>query len=623
MRSRLISAPLLLLLCAGIFAQSSNKTTPRKSAADAEAEKLAKERRAQVRSLLVSLASDARNFANDSLRARSLARIADALWEVDAEESRSLFRKAWDAANIADKESQRRQDEDIRQQKSKTGGGYVGVLPANVRAEVLQLVARRNRELGEEFLEKLKIEKKEEVDDAARNLNRNPGALPEALKERLNLAFQLLENGDVERAIQFADPALTVVSIEGLNFLSTLRDKDPTAADVRYGTMLANAANDPQSDANTLSLLSSYLFTPHLFIVFHGNNTSTSQMTNGISPAIPAPELRAVFFRMASEIFLRPLPQTEEPNNQRVEEKYLILKRLFPLFEQYAAKEPTEAMRAQLEVLSNIVREDLRRRDDEWIRKGIKPEPEIADQEKKLLDRIDQVKTSEERDRLYVQLAFIASRRGEVRARDFVAKIEESEMRQSLRAYIDASLVSHWLDKKDATQSLELIKTAELTHLQRAWALSQVAKLLAETDRDKCLELLEEAGAEARRIDVSDADRPRALFAVANVVMKVDRARSWDATFDAVKAANSAEGFTGEDGRIVWRFQSKGQSSINTSTVSDFDLKGIFGSLATLDYDRAVELARGFQGEAPRAVAVISIAQAVLKEKSTPKSSAK
>jgi hypothetical protein len=622
MRSRLIIAPLLLLLSAGIFAQSSNKAAPRKSAADAEAEKLAKERRAQVRSLLISLASDARKFANDALRARSLARIADALWEVDAEESRSLFRKAWDAANLADKESQRRLEEDVRQQKAKTGGGFATTLPPNVRAEVLQLVARRNRELGEEFLEQLKVEKKEELDQAAKDVNRNPGALPEALKERLNLASQLLQNGDVERAIQFADPALAGVSIEGLNFLSTLREKNAQLADVRYATMLANAANDPQSDPNTVSLLSSYLFTPHIFILFTGNGTTISQSADTSQP-ITAPELQAAFFRMASELFLRPLPQTEVPDKGRIESKYLVLKRLMPLFEQYAPKETFDAMQAQLEALTSLANDELRRRDDEWIRKGIKPEPEIADREKKLLDRIDQAKTSEERDRLYVQLAFITSGRGEVRAREFVSKVEDSEIRQSLRAYIDASLVSYWLEKKDTTQSLELIKTGELTHIQRAWALSQAAKLLADTDRDRCLELLEEAGAEARRIDVSDPDRPRALLAVANAVMKVDRSRSWDATFDAVKAANSAEGFTGEDGRIVLRFQSKGQSSMNTSTVADFDLKGIFGSLANLDYDRAVEMARGFQGEAARAVAVISIAQAVLKEKPSPKSTTK
>jgi len=47
----------------------------------------------------------------------------------------------------------------------------------------------------------------------------------------------------------------------------------------------------------------------------------------------------------------------------------------------------------------------------------------------------------------------------------------------------------------------------------------------------------------------------------------------------------------------------------------DFDIKGIFGFLAKDDYDRAVELASGFQAEAPRAAAAIVIARSVLDEK--------
>ena len=106
-----------------------------------------------------------------------------------------------------------------------------------------------------------------------------------------------------------------------------------------------------------------------------------------------------------------------------------------------------------------------------------------------------------------------------------------------------------------------------------------------------------------------------ALIGVANALKVVDPGRVWDATFDAVKAANSAEGFTGEDGKIVLKFQSKGGSSVHTNDVPDFDLEGIFKDLAVQDYDRAVELARGFQGEGPRAVATIAIARAILEPK--------
>src|SRR5204863_644209 len=120
---------------------------------------------------------------------------------------------------------------------------------------------------------------------------------------------------------------------------------------------------------------------------------------------------------------------------------------------------------------------------------------------------------------------------------------------------------------------------------------------------------------EARRIDSSDPSRPQALIAVANAMNLVDPARVWDAMFDAVKAANSAEGFTGEDGEIVLKFQSKGASSVYTNDVPEFDLEGIFKDLAAQDFDRAVELARGFQAEGPRAVATIAIARAILEPK--------
>ena len=59
------------LLLTGVIAQAQKA----KPAASAEAELELKERRAKARSLLVALSSDARTFHDETLRARSLARI--------------------------------------------------------------------------------------------------------------------------------------------------------------------------------------------------------------------------------------------------------------------------------------------------------------------------------------------------------------------------------------------------------------------------------------------------------------------------------------------------------------------------------------------------------------------
>ena len=236
---------------------------------------------------MISLAADAGTYNDQKLRARTQARIADVLWDADTERARTLFRKAWDAAEIVDQEGLRQMQEDIKQQQAKNGNSAV-TGPPNVRGEVLRLAARRDRALGEEFLAKLKVEKAQEATEAADKPKRDPFDTPEGLSQRLNLARQLLAT-DVERALQFADPALGTITREGIDFLSYLREKDAAAADRRYVAMLANAANNLQSDANTVSTLSSYLFTPHIFVTFNGGGASTMQTSRGGDPPMVVP----------------------------------------------------------------------------------------------------------------------------------------------------------------------------------------------------------------------------------------------------------------------------------------------------------------------------------------------
>ena len=589
-----------------------------KSAALTEEERRARARRAAARSLLIALSTDARAFNDQTLRARSLARIADALWTVDAEQGRLMFRKAWEAAEGADLESDRKLQQEIERQKSNTGGSFGVTLPPGLRREVLKLAARHDRALGEEFLEKLKAQKLEST-----TTNLRPGRSSEALNQRLSVARELLQAGELERAVQFAEPALTVVAIESINFLSFLREKDPASADQRYAALLVSAARDPQSDANTVSMLSSYIFTPYLSMIFTKEGVNSSQSSDKITPADVSPELRNAFFQSAASILLRPLPLPgQDQTSAGLQGKYMVMKRLLPLFEQSAPAETTESLRAHLNALSATLPEDTRRNNEESLAEGLRPEKPAADREQSLLDRVERAKTAADRDAAYVALAFLLAGRGDMRARDYVSKIDDSEVRNQLQAYIDPSLAMYAVKKKLTDQALELVQKGALNHLQKVWVLTQTAKNLAPTDKEKAIELVEVAGNEARRIDVSDLARPQALIAVANALQVVDAPRVWDATFDAVKAANSSEGFTGEDGEIVLKFHDKRTGSIYSNDVPEFDLDGIFRELAEQDYERAVELARGFQAEGPRAVATIAIARGVLepKKKATAKS---
>src|SRR5258707_14238360 len=78
----------LLILAAPIAAQQNdaNKAVGKitasnnKPAKDPEAERILKERRANAQSLLINLAADARNFSDQTLRARTQAHISYILW---------------------------------------------------------------------------------------------------------------------------------------------------------------------------------------------------------------------------------------------------------------------------------------------------------------------------------------------------------------------------------------------------------------------------------------------------------------------------------------------------------------------------------------------------------------
>jgi hypothetical protein len=332
-------------------------------------------------------------------------------------------------------------------------------------------------------------------------------------------------------------------------------------------------------------------------------------------PNVPV-GLRDAFFRAAGDILLRPLaPPGQDQTSSGVQGKYLMLKRLAPLFDQYAPSELAAAIHAQADALAQGLPDDVRQRDDDPLREGIRPPQSGEDREKALQDRIDRAKTSEDRDALYVQMARLYVDRGDMRARDYVEKIDDTELRNKVRPFVDGSLMMRASDKKDTDLIFEILKKGDLSHFHKSWGLMQAAKLLAKTDRDRALSTIEDATGEARRIEETDPDRPRAMIAIANALLTLDRSKSWETIYEAVKAANSAESFTGEDGAIRISLLTKNQSSIRSSSAGEFNIAGIFGELAKEDYNKSVEVVRGFQHEAPRASATIAIARSVLEDK--------
>jgi hypothetical protein len=572
---------------------------------------LAAQRRATAVSLLTTLADKARSFRDGTLRARTQARAADALWELDAELARTLFRRAWADADAADREIERKREEDRKAQLASGGVAMQSAAP-ELRAEVLRLAGKRDRALGEEFLALLA--QPDEKDSAQAGAGDLSYGISPAELQRLGLALKLLEEGDTERAVHFAGPALVRASIPSLKFLSALREKDAPTADRLFTTLVARPAADPDSDANTVSLLVSYVFTP--FKYFTSSKTSGTGMNSGKdTPAQDvAPALRASFMRSAAHILLRPTTQEYDNTSAGRAGSYIIIKRLLPLFEQHAP-DLTPALNARAASLLPDVPERLRAAEAEG---GFSLAPKRAprDPVQAAFERAERTTGTAERDEIYAVAALNATWQGDPHAPEIVDKIVDADLLRRVRSFTDFAFVQNALNKKDAEAAVARARKADLTPLQRAWTLERAADLLAKTDRSGAVVLLDEALVEARRIADDDPGRAQALLAVATRYERVDRARAWELMNEVVKAANSAPTFTGEDGVMSVRFKSKRGGWMTAFDVEEFNLSGVLSALAAEDMNRAVQLTDGFSNEAARVSAVLAVARSVLVKKS-------
>ncbi len=572
-------------------------------------------RRAFAISLLMSLGNEARSYSDLGLRPRVLARTADVLWDVDSETARALFNRAWEAAERGDAEEVTIKTKDnppaMVVALRRMGG-------RDLRAEVVSIVAKRDPNLGEELLAKLKKESEREAEESKNTRGRSDNwSASEAALKRLLIARKLLEDGQVESALVFAGPALDQVNEKSIRFLSALRKKNPEPADQRFAILLARAEIDPSSDANTVSGLASYAFTPSFYIVFTSDGqTLWSQPEDPFAsmetPNLPS-ALRQRFFQVAAMILLRPLPPRDQDFSTAGRwGKYMVIRRLLPLFDQYAPDSAT-ALRAQLTELKGNSSKEPTDNGSRFLTEGIKPEPSARDIFEKMQNDLDYARTSRERDDICAAAAVRLASKGDFRARDVVDKIDDSERRAKIREYVDFEFIRVAIRKKDAQETARLAKESKVTHAQRAWAYAQAARILSDSQHEDIARLLDEAIAEIQRIQDSHSDQAVLLVAVARRFLDVDRERAWQTMSDALKEANRADNFTGESVVTFW-ISAGGIMKFNKLGGEDGGLPSMFALLVRDDLDRSVELARSLKNDGPRAAAILAIADALLKE---------
>jgi hypothetical protein len=612
MKKFLIPFLFFLCFCQLLRAQTSApnpQTETNRAAVSAEDDLEIHQRRSVALLALQSLAIEARSYRDEPLRARVQARVADALWEQDQDAARALFRRAWEVA------------ESIETTASGPRTAMPGRAPAggapprprlNLRREILQLVARRDHKLGEEFLKRMtaKYEAAKSSD-----LSSDPTSLSSGeIAERLRLANGFLADGNLLRALEFADPALVQVTNASIGFLLSLYEKNPAAADQRFAFLLTIAANDPASDANTVSLLTSYAFTPSIFLVVSPGGIPSSTSFPSHPPPDLSPALRKTFFQVSANILLRPLAQLDQSSAGRAG-TYFMVTRLLPLFQQFAP-ELAPALSSQLAALGPEAGRATMNAGDRSLNRGMNDNGKPGSIDDELKDRLDRAGNSDARDRAYAFAAMGAAEQGDPHATDFVDKIEDLETRNGVRRFVAYSLIRSLLAGKRIDEALALLRKADLPHPLRAHFLTQAAGLTSEKDQVRALELLEDALAETHRIDASTSDRAYCLVALLWHFSKVSKSRSWELLSETVKAANAVADFTGENGHTTLTLEGKFSIRMGTELTSPTDLSQLFASLADEDFYQALDAARSFTGEAPRALTMTSVARPMFEKKS-------
>ncbi len=610
----------LTLLC-GLMAFSVNAQPPvnnpgpqpgANSAAKKEVDPELIQKRSIALSMLSSLSVEARSYRDEPLRARVQARIADLLWDHDEEAARALFMRAWEAADALD--SQEPGSRSVAGRVSRTPPA--GRVRANLQGEVLRLASARDHKLGELLLAKLNRNPESALPNAADTTTASSPSSQE-LRERLRLANEFLEQGNLQRALQFADPALVQTTMRTIQFLVALRDKDQRLADQRFARLLLIAAEDRESDANTVSLLTSYAFTPSTY--FQVSETGIPSIMSNDRGAAPAldPGLRSSFLRVSANILLRPFEQLDRSSAGRPG-TYLIIQRLFPLFQQYAP-DLAGSLSAHLAAMGPGAAQATQRAGDRMLNRGFNSNGAtpsvISDIEAELKDLLERAKNGEERDRAYAFAAMQTARAADIRAFDFVDKIEDTETRKSVRSIVEYGYLGGLLDKKRTDELVARVTKSELKPVLRANFLIQAADLIAKTDRVWAMQVLDKALEEAQRIEAATPERAYVFVALLAAFVELDRARTGDLARELIKAANNVSDFTGENSQFNWTVEGKFSARLGTALAGNTDLSEAFAAMSAEDFYQAVDMSRTFKGDAPRALATLAIARAVLAEK--------
>ncbi len=528
-------------------------------------------------------------------RIRAQAQIADLLWKHDAPRARRLLEQAFRAAG------------DLKDERppSPSGDRRSPLPPAPssrivLQGEILRVAIKHDAKLAEQLVRTI-------VEDAGRPEERSAkDVAPDGMDRLFNRSLILLQmamtimESDHVLAARLARQSLDT----GINpllpsVLLMLKTHDRARADEIYRAALQKLQQQPVEEA--LMSLHVYAMPSGVFTLLPLNLDAKEREALSDDPELAREYLEVAFTKLTE--CAESLRAGAEQGTHKEFFCFTAAQMLLPAYDRYLP-DKSAMMRA--------VRDELQRR----IGDGTDLFNPFAEEEpaQEFLSRAENEKEEFKRDTLYVRA--VQKLLGERRFDEAIAaadKIKDEGFKSLIADAARMQAAFLHMSEGDFDTAIRYARAISTVEEQASIFASMPQKALDRNDLARATELVEEA----RKLIERSQDSPykmRALVVTAGVMARFDSLRAFELMRRGVELAN-------------W-LDEKGQSSSDPfSTVfiaflpeNPLSVEMPFRLLARADFERALELARGFKSSERRIMAQIAVARSSLSEEAKKKS---
>lgn len=560
----------LLFAQSGTLPRQNDKAGPKKNRVDDRERQALRQR---VLGQLEQLFIEAGALKDEEVKITVQVHVADILWESDKPRAARMFEDAFRALEAMGAT-------DLNADSAASGKDKAVETQSRLRAELLQLVSRRDAKLAEKLVKLVSLP---ELDLEAEHVE-----ISRSDRERAKLymdSAKRLADIDPQRAANLAEAYLErQPGSEVLNLLFRLQNRDPAMADNLFQHALSIVERDAAASFDIRGLA------PYVLRNSGGGSLNDTSLKR--------------FLELASSYLSRQsFSQASDGNNiyvgRRAVNDYQFARQLLPYFEQ-RMPDQVETVKASLNQMSMLIPPDAMRE----LSTDQKPAADIEG----LLAKAERTVDPREKDGLYQRASMLALSGNDIgRALSIAEKIGNETMRARTVSMIRYNAAVRAVRERDFTAAYQYLKG--LTNIrQRAMVFNQMIRM-SSGDPEKALSVL----SDAEQMLSSAEDGPDKVNAMLNLVVvatSLDSDRGFEIMQSAIRALDRLNESTVDDKAAVDKLRRETTDRTLTGlSVSDF--RGL-EVLAKADFERGLLLARSIRRKEVSVLAQLAVCRGVL-----------